>query len=185
MSGSPDTSPQAMDFEGWMTRLVHDHRGLLARVARHEGLAPEDALDVVQDAFVTFMHLPDARALVDEPETREASRKLLVAVTRNLARNHRRLHAVARPHVSEDGTLVDDTPGADTRLEGAEALARLEVCVARLATRERLVVVMRLFDDAGGDEVARTLGISAGHVAVLLHRAKASLCACMRDPVVP
>ncbi len=38
-----------------------------------------------------------------------------------------------------------------------------------------------MLDEVPGDDVARTLGISPGHVAVLLHRAKASLLACMTD----
>jgi RNA polymerase sigma-70 factor (ECF subfamily) len=41
------------------------------------------------------------------------------------------------------------------------------------------VVTLRMLDQVPGEDVARTLGITAGHVAVLLHRAKASLLACM------
>jgi RNA polymerase sigma-70 factor (ECF subfamily) len=41
------------------------------------------------------------------------------------------------------------------------------------------VVTLRMLDDLPGEDVARLLGVSAGHVAVLLHRAKARLLACM------
>ena len=84
-------------FLSWVGRLVHDHRGHLVAVAQGEGLAPEDAFDVVQEAFHSFLTLPAARTLV---AARDDSRHLLVAVTRNLARNRRRLAAVARPHDS-------------------------------------------------------------------------------------
>ena len=53
-------------------------------MARGEGLGPEEAFDVVQEAFHSFLTLPAARTLVD---ARDDSRNLLVVVTRNLARN--------------------------------------------------------------------------------------------------
>src|SRR6516165_8082049 len=84
-------------FLGWVGELVHRHRMRLSRVARREGLGPEDAFDVVQEAFQAFIALPAARGLV---EAGDDARKLLVVLTRNLARNRRRLAAVARPHDS-------------------------------------------------------------------------------------
>jgi DNA-directed RNA polymerase specialized sigma24 family protein len=38
-----------------------------------------------------------------------------------------------------------------------------------------------MLEDRPGEDVARELGIRPGHVAVLLHRAKADLRACMKD----
>src|SRR5438477_198954 len=91
-------------FLDWVGVLVHEHRAALARVARHEGLVPEDAFDAVQEAFQTFITLPEARPLLDRPDE---SRKLLVALTRNVARNRRRLHANARPHTTDQAILDD------------------------------------------------------------------------------
>jgi RNA polymerase sigma-70 factor (ECF subfamily) len=172
----PD-SAQGAAFLAWVTRLVHDHRASLARVARAEGLRPEDAFDAVQEAFHTFLTLPEAMALVDEPEQ---SRKLLVVVTRNVARNRRRLHATARPHgdaaldqLPADGPTVEDTVAA------AEQHVQLAGCLRTLAEVQRAVVTLRMLDEVPGEDVARELGITPGHVAVLLHRAKASLLECM------
>jgi RNA polymerase sigma-70 factor (ECF subfamily) len=102
---------------------------------------------------------------------------------RNVARNARRLHAVARPHASDDATveaLADGAPAADERLAAGEDRGRLARCVARLAEVQRAVVTLRMLDDRPGDDVARELGLRPGHVAVLLHRAKADLRACMK-----
>jgi RNA polymerase sigma-70 factor (ECF subfamily) len=166
-------------FLSWVGRLVHDHRGGLLAVARAEGLAPEDAFDAVQEAFRTLLTLPAARALVD---ARDDSRNLLVAVTRNLARNRRRLAAVARPHDS-DAALLSALPAADPTVEdllsAAEDQVRLRGCVAGLGEMQRAVVTLRMLDEIDGEDVAGALGITPGHVAVLLHRAKASLLACM------
>jgi RNA polymerase sigma-70 factor (ECF subfamily) len=165
-------------FSGWVTRLVHAHRARLVAVARHEGLEPEDAFDAAQEAFTGFLILPQARELAPS----EWAEHTLVALVRNVARNARRLHAVARPHASDDatvGAIADGAPTPDERLAAAEARGRLARCVARLADVQRAVVTLRMLDDLPGEDVARELGIKPGHVAVLLHRAKADLRACM------
>jgi RNA polymerase sigma-70 factor (ECF subfamily) len=166
-------------FLGWVSRLVHAHRGHLLRVARREGLGPEDAFDAVQEAFQTFLTLPAAEKLV---EAHDDSRRLLAVVTRNVARNRRRLAAVARPHVSEPA-LLDGLPAESANVEdllaAAEEQLRLRGCVQELGEMQRAVVTLRMLDEVDGEDVARTLGITPGHVAVLLHRAKANLVACM------
>jgi RNA polymerase sigma-70 factor (ECF subfamily) len=173
------------EFARWVTRLVHDHRALLASVARGEGLLAEDAFDAVQEAFRAFLVRSDAAELVAQPD---AARKLLVALTRNLARNRRRLHAGARPHVSDASVvdqLPDTAPSSEQILESIEQQEQLARCVGELAEAQRAVVNLRMLDEVPGEDVARMLGIAPGYVAVLLHRAKASLATCMAAAEVP
>jgi len=168
-------------FLSWVGRLVHDHRGRLVAVARGEGLGPEEAFDAVQEAFHSFLTLPAARSLVD---ARDDSRNLLVAVTRNLARNRRRLAALSRPHDSDPATLETipaPTASVEELLAAAEDQVRLRGCVASLGEMQRAVVTLRMLDEIDGEDVAGTLGITPGHVAVLLHRAKANLLDCMTN----
>jgi RNA polymerase sigma-70 factor, ECF subfamily len=161
----------------WLTRLVHDHRAGLARVARREGLRAEDAFDVVQDAFQAYLGLPEAERLVGDAE---GSRRLLAGIVRNVARNRRRLAAVARPHEAvTDERLGDRAPNAEELLVAAEEQLRLAGCLGRLAEVQRVVVSLRMLDGRSGAEVARALGLDPGHVAVLLHRAKGKLAACL------
>ncbi|MEA2700414.1 MAG: hypothetical protein QOI66_4685 [Myxococcales bacterium] len=175
----PCTAEQRSDFVTWVGRLVHDHRAYLARIARREGASAEDAFDIVQEAFQTFLTLPQARTLVD---AQTESAKLLTVLVRNAARNRRRLAAVARPHHS-DAALLDALPAAapsvDELIAAAEDELKLRGCVQRLNDVQRMVVTLRMLDEVDGENVARTLGITPGHVAVLLHRAKANLQACM------
>jgi RNA polymerase sigma-70 factor (ECF subfamily) len=180
LASDAPTSPSGPGFSGWVTRLVHAHRSRLVAVARHEGLGAEDAFDAAQEAFTGFLILPQARELVDS----DWAGNTLVALVRNVARNARRLHAVARPHVSDEatvGALADGAPAADDRLAAVEERGRLARCVARLAEVQRAVVTLRMLDDVPGEDVARELGIKPGHVAVLLHRAKADLRACLKN----
>ena len=166
-------------FLGWVSQLVHRHRRELAGVARAEGLTAEDAFDAVQDAFQTFLTLPSAHPLIDAGDE---SRRLLITLTRNVARNRRRLHASARPH-DGDPDMIAGLPaaaaGADELIAAAEDQIRLHRCVQTLADVQRAVVTLRMLDEVPGEDVAHALGITPGHVAVLLHRAKVNLLSCM------
>jgi len=189
MDSAPQPTPKAPGcncadadsaaFLGWVGQLVHRHRSELAGVARAEGLTAEDAFDAVQDAFQTFLTLPAAHPLV---EADDESRRLLITLTRNVARNWRRLHARSRPHTGDPDLLAAlpaATAAADDLIAAAEDRIRLHRCVRTLADVQRAVVTLRMLDDVPGEDVATVLGITAGHVAVLLHRAKANLLACM------
>lgn len=166
-------------FLDWVTRLVHTHRQRLYRLARKEGLGEEDALDCVQDAFHTFLLLPQARQLV---ESSVDSLKLLSVLVRNHARNRRRRHDLARPHDSRDETLApiaSEDPPVDELIARAEDFALMVGCVETLGKMQRSVVTLRMLDEVEGEDVAVALGLSPAHVAVLLHRAKENLRGCM------
>ncbi len=165
-------------FFSWVTRLVRDHRPALVGVARNEGLLADDALDAVQDAFATYLRLPHARKLANEADD---SRSLLAILVRNHARNRRRRHDLARPHVcdSEIAGLADDRDSVDDLIEQAEAHVLAAQCVEKLAHVQRQVVTLRLLEDQPGVRVADLLGTTPGNVAVILHRAKRELRACM------
>ena len=46
-------------FLAWVAELVHLHRHQLLGYARRRGLDAEDALDAVQESFVSFLRLPE------------------------------------------------------------------------------------------------------------------------------
>lgn len=159
----------------WVSGLARDHASRLAAVARREGLTAVDALDVVQDAFHTLLARPDQESLRDRPE--DAAR-VLAAIVRNAARNARRRHHRAKPH-DLDVELASTLPAPDTTLEHAETAAQLAGCMASLGEIHRSVVTLRVLEELSGDEAATELGLTANHVAVLLHRARKQLEACM------
>lgn len=161
----------------WVSHLARDHAGRLAAIARHEGAGAADALDVVQDAFHTLLARPDIAVLRDKPE--DAAR-VLSAIVRNAARNLRRRHYRAKPHVDvDDVELGARTPAPDEELESAITASQLAGCMAKLGDAHRHVVTLRVLEELSGDEAATELGVTPGHVAVLLHRARKQLEACM------
>lgn len=160
-----------------MADLARHHAGRLAAIARREGAGAADALDVVQDAFHTLLGRPDIAALREKPD--DAARVLSVIV-RNAARNLRRRHYNAKPHDDiDDSALVARTPAPDEELEQAITASQLAGCMAKLGDAHRHVVTLRVLEELSGDEAARELGVTPGHVAVLLHRARKQLEACM------
>jgi RNA polymerase sigma-70 factor (ECF subfamily) len=172
-----DTPHRDRPFTGWVTRLARDHTARLVGIARHEGLVATDALDAVQEAFHTFLLLPQGRRLVDEPDEAGA---LLAVLARNVARNMRRRHHRAREHVEfGDVGLADPAPDVEALVVRAEEHVRLLGCVARLSEVQRQVVSLRMLGEVSGEQAARDLGVTPGHVAVLLHRAKKELERCM------
>jgi RNA polymerase sigma-70 factor (ECF subfamily) len=154
------------------TEWIHGHARQLVAIARQEGLSPSDALDAVQDAYHTFLQRPDARELPSEDAAR-----LLSTITRNAARNLRRRHHRARPHVEPDDLVGEDRP--DLVAERAEITAQLVGCMAKLGETHRHVITLRVLEELSGHEAAEALGVTPNHVNVLLHRARKELERCM------
>ena len=165
-----------------LSRVVRSQRGALAAVARSEGANAEDAVDCVQEGMCTLLELAQRGAATLEGD---GARALLVTIVRNVARNRRRRHFVARPHEDLGAAERPDERqlGADESIARAEEHVRLRACVEELCAIQRAVVTLRLLEEHPGEDVAGALGISAGYVAVLLHRAKRELRACMTTAI--
>jgi RNA polymerase sigma-70 factor, ECF subfamily len=173
-ANTPRPSEDALER---LSKVVQSERGGLAAVARQEGLSPEEAIDCVQDALCTLLDLVQSEQLDGEA----SPAPVLVTIVRNAARNHRRRHFRARPHVElGDGDLADERDALPEELVArAEDTLRLRACVAELCEIQRAVVTLRLLEERPGESVAEILGVSKNHVAVLLHRAKFALRECM------
>ncbi len=157
-----------------LSSAVRAERTKLVALARREGLSAEDAVDCVQDAFCTYL-----REILSGTVPR-APGAYLSGIVRNAARNKRRRHDVAYPH---EPLSAEQAAGlsADEQIARAEEHVRLRACVERLCDTQRAVVTLRVLEERHGEDVAAALGITRGHVDVLMHRARASLFACMTE----
>ena len=172
------------DFSTWVGELVRRHRSGLVRSAVALGLHVDEALDVVQEAFAIFVARPEWHGL---PRHTADAERLLSALVRNTARTHRR-----RPHRRHEA--LDEAPGLepaelaplpDALIAAAEEHHRLSGCVATLKEMQRAVVVARLFEGDSGLETASRLGMTPRNVAVVLHRARKRLEACLAQSRAP
>ena len=164
-------------FFAWVGDIAKSHTKMLVKVAVREGLSGEDALDAVQEALHTFLSLPQARTLVDDPDD---TAKLLTVVTRNVARNMRRRHFRSKAHGDVDNhELAADQESAQDLITKAEDHIKLLGCLDMLGRMQRNVVTLRMLEEASAAEVATALELTEQNVRVLLHRAKKSLRECM------
>jgi len=172
-------------FFGWVTTLVRTNRARLVRLVRREGVRAEDAVDCVQEAFLSFLSLPQARFIVGQASD---SARMLNVLARNIARNRRRRHDYARPHIVDPEVVEQiafDAEAADDIILRTERHALALTCLATLNEVQRAVVRLRLVDDVPGENAATQLGITPGHLAVLLHRSKQALRHCVDDADSP
>jgi RNA polymerase sigma-70 factor (ECF subfamily) len=170
---------QEEDVLDLVGRLAREERVALAGLARQAGLSAEDALDCVHDSLCKLLEMGQRGELPPPPTDRGS---FLAGMVVNAARNRRRRHEVARPHETVEALGdADDRPSTEALLAHAEDCVRLRGCLARLCEKHRTVVMMRLLEERPGEDVASALGLTRGHVDVLLHRAKASLRVCMLE----
>jgi RNA polymerase sigma-70 factor (ECF subfamily) len=162
------------EFLEQLSRVALERRASLAALARAQGVGAEDAVDCVQEGLITFL-----QRRTSVPENVSEWGAYLATIVQNAARNRRRRHFVSRPHDQSADSLAAAELPADELLARAEALVRLGSCVEELCEIQKAVVTMRMLEDKPGEDVGRALGISPGHVAVLLHRAKLALRACL------
>jgi RNA polymerase sigma-70 factor (ECF subfamily) len=134
---------------------------------------PHAAHDLVQQVLLTTLERLRAGKL-REPE-RIASfvlgmcRMTVLEIRRGTWRREQLLEAYG-------GTEAFDAP-EPLALDGE----RLAKCLEALAERERSVVSLSFFAEQNGDEVAKALGLSAGNVRVIRHRALGKLRECMGE----
>ena len=151
------------------------YRRLAPRVRRY-GLRhlrdAEAAADLMQQVLLMMIEKMRAGAL-REPE-RLAS--FVFGMCRMVVLDQRRGHA-RRERLLEQfaGDLVIADIAVAPRLDHE----RVVDCLDTLAERERSVLVMTFYEDKGADEVGRLLGVSAGNVRVIRHRALGRLRDCV------
>ena len=178
MAASSSTGNGSLDVLGLLSDLAKRGRSDLVRTAQREGASPEDAVEYVQDALVTFLQVAQKNELPVDPEEWPL---YLGGIVRNVARNKRRAHRKVKPHDDVDDLALALPPGtsAEALVAEAEEHVRLRACVDQLCETQKAVVMLRLLEEQAGEDVAASLGITRGYVDVLLHRAKASLRVCM------
>lgn len=160
-------------------------------MARHErrlyGIAygylrnSEDALEVVQDAFVKLFQQKeriDARAEAGAWLTRVA---INAAIDRYRQKKRRGLHEVGVE--TEDLQHLPARKQADAlqNLHTEDSRRAIERGLQALNERQRAVVTLRHFSDLSLEEIASTLGVRLGTVKSSLNRALARMKTAMAE----
>ena len=154
--------------------VVHRHKEPLHRlVARIIG-DDHEALDVVQEAFVS------AYGALRHYDPSRPMRAWLSRIAINKARDWRRRRAVRRMisavlPISAADHAADDTPSAETVASDRQELAGVAAAIAGLPSNLRETLVLRTIEGLSQAEVAETLGVSEKAVETRLYRARLKL----------
>ena len=162
-------------------QLVRAHGGRLLAVARRFMRNPEDAQDVVQEAFISAF-----RSLERFEGTARLStwlHRIVVNAALMKLRSRRRAPEESiedlLPKFLEDGHQVH--PSQEWSMTCEEAMQQGETrelvrrCIDRLPEAYRTVLLLRDIEEVDTQEAARILGISENAVKIRLHRARQAL----------
>lgn len=154
--------------EGEFAALLHEHAGLLSRIAASYEADPALRDDLLQDmALALWKALPAWRG--------EASMKTFAA---RVAHNRGASHVIGRTRrpaaQALDENLADHAHGPERHAQLEQQRLRLQSAVRTLPLSLRQAVTLAL-EGFSHEEIAMALGIGANNVAVRLNRARKAL----------
>jgi RNA polymerase sigma-70 factor (ECF subfamily) len=155
--------------------IIRRHREPVYRLIRGYTGNPEEALDLVQDTFISaFKHL-------DRYDQSRPFRPWLARIAINKCRDWSRRRAVRRifllDFAASDaiGSVPDPHPGADDSTADRQELDLLWTAVSRLPRSLKEPLILRTIDGLSQAETAAALGISEKAVETRIYRARRSL----------
>jgi RNA polymerase sigma-70 factor (ECF subfamily) len=167
------------DREAFRTLFERYHRrayALAFGVLRHQ----DDALDVVQDAFIK------AHKHLDKFEGNSSFYTWLYRIVMNLAIDHLRKHRRVSPvefdeqqqlGVASDDALLPKLLGGNPgrALLDKEIRARIDTALSELSDNHRAVLVMRELEGLSYEEMAAAMGCSKGTIMSRLFHARKNM----------
>ncbi len=150
-------------------QLVRRHLRAAHAVARAKLDNPDDADDVVQDAFIK------ALKRIDDCRNPDGFRGWLLAIVRNTAHNYRERERLRSALPIEQAAAAASRDDPFATLANKELRGRLGDAMKNLTELQRRVLVLYDLEGWRHAEIARELGISAGSSRVHLHVARKAM----------
>lgn len=132
----------------------------------------EEAHDLMQHVMLTTIEKLRAGELREPERIVSFIFGMCRMVTLDLRRGARRRDALLEKFGA-------DLPIADIAIAPRLDEARVAACLERLAERERSVLLLSFYEEETAEKVGDALGLSAGNVRVIRHRAMERLRACV------
>lgn len=161
-----------------LNQLIREYSGRLIRYAGHILQDKTSAQDVVQDAYVRYIH--HVRNADKEKRAIENLPAWMFRTTRNLCLDRLRA-ASTRNETSLD--VESDSMTAFAVFESPAMLTDRSDCrivlktaiAEKLSPREREVLTLKFEEERSYREIAEITGVSIGHVGAILHNAMEKL----------
>lgn len=152
---------------GGLERTYQEYSNLVFRTAYRVTGNAADAEDVLQTVFLRLARRDAAAGALDNEES--YLRRAAVNVALDIVRSKQTAKSVPL----EDAPPRNLTePSGETSREMQECLRR---AIGHLQHRDAEVFTLRFFEGRDNPEIARMLGLSQVHVAVILHRTRRQL----------
>jgi RNA polymerase sigma factor (sigma-70 family) len=154
--------------------LLARHREAVFRLARHHLCNDADALDIVQESFIS------AFAALARYDPARPLRGWLLRIALNKChdfarrRTVRRLFAFARP-IDDALDVADPAPDPEQALGSAGQVAAIRAAIAALPTQLKEPLILCAIEGLSQDEAARVLGLSRKAVETRIYRARQKL----------
>jgi len=171
--------------EGAMQRLVSAYLPQILRAARSSGLNPQNAEDVCQITFVTFIEK------IEDFEGRSHVRTWLFGILYRKISEMRRSAAresgaesidqVMETRFKTDGHWQKPPQGTDSATYESEVREHLADCLDGISTDQRMAFVLREVEELDSEEICLTMDISRSNLGVLLYRGRNLLRECLEN----
>ncbi len=165
--------------------VVRAYLPQIVRTARGAGLRHEEAEDVAQSTFVTFLEV------VGRFEGRSHIRTFLFGILyKKIAETRRRLARDNRAddidHVMEsrfrpDGRWLNPPRPIEDRLHGVEVRQQIDDCLECLPLQQRMAFVLREVEGLNTEEICKILEVTRTNFGVLVYRARNRLRECLES----
>jgi RNA polymerase sigma-70 factor (ECF subfamily) len=166
-----------------LAEAVRDHARPLLRAAKAMGFAKQDAEDLVQDVFATFL------GRLDNFKGRSQLRTWLFGILHRKALERRRastiddrtdpIDEVFESRFDASGKWVRPPADLERLLLSKEIGKLVRGCMEGLPVNQREVFILREVEDAASGEICKILGVSVTNLGVLMYRARARLRECL------
>ena len=163
--------------------VIDENARRLYRAARGIGVRPDDAEDLVQDVFVTFLNG------LGRFEGRAEVSTWLFGILHHKIQERRRRHAREELHDPIDevfesrfdarGNWIRPPVNPDREAASREVGAAIQACLEGLSALQREVFQLRQVEELPAAEVSKILGHTVTHIGVLLHRSRTRLRECL------
>lgn len=166
-----------------LQRLISAYLPQVLRAARGAGLNLQNAEDVCQSTFVTFIEK------IDEFEGRSHVRTWLFGILYRKISEMRRsssregaaesIDQVMENRFKTDGRWQQPPRGADMAAYEREVREHLADCLEGVSTDQRMAFTLREVEELDSEEICRTMEISRSNLGVLLYRGRNLLRECL------
>ncbi|MFT5232673.1 MAG: RNA polymerase sigma-70 factor (ECF subfamily) [Candidatus Krumholzibacteriia bacterium] len=168
-----------------LRQLVNKYLPQIYRAAKGAGLNAQNAEDVTQDVFVTFLEK------IDDFGGRSHVRTWLFGILYHKTSEMRRvaqkegftsdIDSVMENKFQPNGKWVKPPRESDESAYEGEIRRHLAECLEGVVHEQRMAFILREVEDLATDEICRILDVTRNHLGVLLYRGRNQLRECLEN----